>query len=214
MHKALRLPLGILVLVLLVLLAMTGVAYGLWAKTLTIEGEIHTGTLHGKWTGALCTEFHPWPYSIATAVLGEAEGKDVGWFEVEVDPTDDNRLLITAWNAYPSYAVDCQVEFMNDGTIPWKIRGIALSPGQGLTNCIQTGTAQNPALECDQLTVQLMDGIAAQYEPGEVTAESLRFHVEQPAEMGSVYKFFVDVCVGQWNEFATGPACFAASPTN
>ena len=81
-----------------------------------------------------------------------------------------------------------------------------------LTSCVEAGGLQSPRLECAELTVQFINGLGSQYEPGDMAAESLQFHVEQPADMLTTYKFAVDICVGQWNEEVDGAACFAASP--
>ncbi|HMK08145.1 MAG TPA: hypothetical protein VK449_03845 [Anaerolineales bacterium] len=207
------LPFAGLALVLLIALATLGVGYGLWAKTLTINGEVHTGRVDARWLFGGCFEFNSWPdFPTEPGDYGEAEGKDVGTWSVRPDSADDQNLLFRIDNGYPSYAVDCEVHFQNDGTIPVRIRGFsigAVSPN--LTGCRVTDG--NPIkLECDQLTVYYYDGLGMQLHPGEQKAGSLVVHVEQPADPLSTYEFEVGICMAQWNEGATLPECFSAAP--
>jgi hypothetical protein len=203
-------PFGALLFLLLLALASIGVVYGLWSKVLVIEGTVQTGRLHARWDGAICSEFFNWPWP--PEGNGEVDGKDVGSTTITIDPNDNNRLLVTINNGYPSYAVDCEVEYVNDGTIPFLIRGTTIVPGPGLTNCTLTGN-QTKTLACDQLTVILVDGIGSQIDPGDGVASSLRVHVEQKAGQNAEYTFDVKICVAQWNEAATAAQCFAAAPT-
>ena len=206
-----RLPLGTAALGLVLALATVGVVFGLWSKVLTVEGEVHTGTVHASWDVAICSEFHPWPLSFGS-VNGEFEGKDVGSTSVFPDPSDNNLLHLVIENGYPSYSVDCEVEYKNDGTIPFIIRGFGIeATSPNLTNCSLTGD-QNKTLACDQLTVILIDGIGSQIHPGESVASSVRVHVEQAADQDTLYSFAIKFCVAQWNESATFDECVAAAP--
>lgn len=200
-------PVFVLVGVLLAALATMGLGYGLWSQTLTIEGRVETGEVDARWASANCTEFYPWPEG---GNSGEVEGKDVGSTLATVDPLDDHVLHVLVENGYPSYAVDCQVHFMVEGTIPVRIRGTTIVPGAGLTGCSLSG-AQVKILRCNELTVELWDGIGTQIHPGDGGASSLRIHVEQPAHENSTYQFDVGVCFAQWNESATAEDCFLAS---
>lgn len=203
-------PLGAMILMLLIALAGLGVAYALWSKTLSIEGTVQTGRLHARWDGAICSEFFDWPWPAEGS--GEVEGKDVGSTSVFIDPNDNNLLHLIIENGYPSYAVDCEVEYVNDGTIPWIIRGTTIVPtSPNLTNCALTG-GQTKTLTCDQLTVVLVDGIGAQVDPGDGVASSVRVHIEQAADQNAEYLFEIKICVAQWNEPATFGECVAASP--
>jgi hypothetical protein len=205
-------PFGAMVLLLLLALASIGVVYGLWSKMLVIEGTVQTGRLHARWDFGICSEFHPWPPPTPPGLInGEVGGKDVGSTTIAIDPNDNNRLFVTINNGYPSYAVDCEVEYVNDGTIPYFVRAISIIPGPGLTNCRVTGN-QTKTLACDQLTVVFRDGIGLQVDPDDGLASSLRIHVEQKASQNAEYTFDVQICVAQWNEPATAAECFAAAP--
>lgn len=204
-----RFPVVTTVLLLVLSLVVLGVGYGLWSKNLRIHGTIETGNVDAKWIFAGCFEFYPWP---GGGNYGEYEDKDVGSWKTIIDPIDDQILHFTIENGYPSYAVDCEVHFENDGSIPVKIRGTHIIPiSTNLTNCTLTGN-KTKTLECDQITVIFFDGIGSQIDPHDMAASSLMVHVEQPAEPETTYEFDVMVCMAQWNEDATAEECFAAAP--
>jgi hypothetical protein len=207
-----NLPLGALLMLMVLALASLGVGYGLWSETLTIRGEVHTGEVDARWVTAGCFEFNSWP-ALPTAPedYGEAEGKDVGQWKISIDPDDDQILHFEITNGYPSYAVDCQVHFLVEGTIPVIVRGTAIGAGPELTGCTLTGDNKK-TLQCDQLTVIFTDNLGSQLHPGDEAASSLTVHVEQPADENAVYEFDVRVCMAQWNEAATPGECFAAAP--
>ena len=201
-----------LAVVLLLALALLGVGYGLWSKTLTIEGQVHTGEVDAAWTSAGCFELNSWPNPPdVEADYGELLGKDVGDWDIEIDPQDDQILRFTIVNGYPSYAVDCQVHFAVEGTIPVIVLGTSVSPGDDLTNCTLSGSNEK-TLACDQLTVIFTDNLGTQLHPGDKAASSLTVHVEQPAAENGLYTFDVGVCMAQWNEGATAQECFDAAP--
>jgi hypothetical protein len=201
-------PMMVLAVVLLVALTTLGVSYGLWSKTLTIDGKVHTGEVDAKWKFAGCFEFYPWPEG---GNDGEVGGVDVGSWEIWIDPDDDQILHFVVDNGYPSYAVECEVEFEVEGTIPVIVRGTTIVPGDNLTNCTLSGR-NSKTLECDQLTVKFVDNLGSQLHPGDEAASSLKVHVEQPAEEETTYTFQVLVCMAQWNEDATADECYAAAP--
>ena len=94
--------------------------------------------------------------------------------------------------------MDCEVHFINPGTIPWIVRGTTIKAISGnLDHCTLSGN-QTKTLRCDELTVVYADGIGAQVDPGDGGASSLPVHVEQLAEPGSKYDFEVRECVAQW----------------
>lgn len=214
MGKSNRSGLSATALIIVLLLALTamGVGYGLWAKTLTIEGAVHTGEVDARWSAASCLEFHTWPdLPTSEEDYGEAGGKDVGSWTTEIDPEDDQVLRFAIENGYPSYAVDCEVRFQVEGTIPVVVRGTRVLPGANLTGCTLTG--EDPkTLACDQLTVVFEDSLGEQLHPGEEAASRLIVHVEQGAGQDVSYEFEVLVCMAQWNEEATEAGCFDAAP--
>jgi hypothetical protein len=212
-EKKTRFPVMLVALLLMLSLTVLGVGHGLWSKLLIIKGTVETGTVDAKWEAVICTEFYTWPdMPQGSEDFGEFEGKDVGSTIAKIDTEDDQILHITVFNGYPSYAVDCQVHFKNDGTIPVKIRGFDIVPvSTNLTNCTLSGTSTKK-LECDQLTVIFFDGIGSQVDPEDMSSSSVMLHVEQPADQNSTYEFDVRVCLAQWNEDATFTECIASAP--
>jgi len=218
-HNATGPPLALLVLILLLALGSVGVGYGLWSRTLTVEGTVRTGAVDARWKLRPCFEFYPWPDGTNA---GEVEGKNVGSTKLDYlrdeagNVLDDQVLVLTIENGYPSYAVECQIHFVVEGTIPVYVRGIRLSPGPQLTGCepvvFLPGDESPYTLECDQLSVVWFDGLGDQLHPGWEVASSLAMHVEQPAAQDSRYRLELALCLGQWNEGATAEECFAASP--
>lgn len=201
------LPVAALVAILVLALMTIGVAYGLWSNALLIDGSISTGEVDARWEFVTCSEFYPWPNG---GNSGEYEGKDVGKTNWAIDPDDDQILHITVENAYPSYAVNCEVHFVVEGTIPVHLLGTRIIPVKNLNDCLLTGE-QVKTLTCDEMTIEYWDGIESQIHPGDGGSGSLRFHVEQEAEQESSYEFEVGICFAQWNEGATAAECFEAA---
>jgi len=207
-------PVLLVAVLLLALAAATlGLGYAHWTWVLTDEGTVQTGAFEGAWTWASCTEFNSWPDPpMSPGDFGEAEGKEVGSTTSYPDPDDPSIMHMIVDNAYPSYAVDCQVHFHNTGTIPWIIRGTTIVPtSANLENCTLSGN-QMKTLTCDELTVGYADGIGSQIDPGDGSAGSVTLHVEQLADPESTYEFQVRICVSNWNEPLSAAECFALSP--
>jgi hypothetical protein len=207
-------PLTLLLLVVLIALASLGIVYGLWSETLFIDGTATTGEVDARWTSMICNEFHTWPRLPQTQEdEGEFKGKNVGSYRYLIDGNDDRIFHFRIDNGYPSYAVDCQVHFQVEGTVPIIVRGVSIAEvSDNLSNC-ELVNGQQITLTCDQLTVMFTTGyVGAQIHPDDTAAGSLTVHVEQPAKEGAEYEFEVKACVAQWNEAPTAEECFAAAP--
>lgn len=97
--------------VLLIGLALMGVAYGAWTETLTINGTVATGTFDVRFqTGAWINDVETGQLNIATCLA-------------TVSP-DGATLTITVENAYPGYQCEGGANIINPGTIPAKINGL------------------------------------------------------------------------------------------
>jgi hypothetical protein len=206
-------PLILLLLGLIALLMTIGLGYGLWSESLVIEGSVITGEVDASWLWYLssCDEFHPWPPGPGLTP-GEYLGKDVGWWEMEIDPVDDRIMHLTIYNGYPSYALNCDLKFAVEGTVPIIVRGNTIvQRTDNLTNC-QVSGINSTLFTCDELTVQFVDNVGAQLHPGDWAASNLLLHIEQPAEEGATYEFDLLLCMAQWNEAASLEECLAASP--
>jgi len=183
---------GVAIWLLVVGLTIVGVGYGLWSKTLTVAGTVHTGNVDGKWLFWGCFDLEP----------QLPDPKDVGTTTAQVDPADPAVLLFTVTNGYPSYTGDCEVEYTSVGSVPVKVERIEFLPGPELTGCTVHQSPSNGSFTavCDQLTVWWADGLCTQLDPGDFVGSSLRVHVEQNAQQGSTYNFQVKVQLVQWNE--------------
>ena len=211
-----RPPLGVAAVLLLLGIVVIGVVYGLWSKTLFIDGTVNTGDLNAEWIVASSNDsgvqIDPCTPGFNPLDCDSFPHKHVGTMECEIDSGDPQILHFTVTNAYPSYEADCQVEFTNTGSIPWKVEGIAVIPGPELTTpCVQIGptTAGSVEQQCDELTIRLVDNLCTQVDPGDPLglASSLRIHVEQPALENDDpgyppggYTFGVELFLVQWNE--------------
>ncbi|MBI5945931.1 MAG: hypothetical protein HY864_16340 [Chloroflexi bacterium] len=96
------LPVMSLALILVLVLASAGVAYGMWAETLTINGTVATGNVDAE-----LSIFQVW----------DVETKPIGTCAAVLSP-DLNALTVTVGNGYPLY--ECYVKFdvHNVGSIP------------------------------------------------------------------------------------------------
>lgn len=178
----------------LILLALgsTGAGYAMWDKPLYIDGTVNTGDVDAEWTYTSCSD--------EEYLLDDP--KDVGSISAQIDADDSQKLHFTITNGYPCYTGDCQVEFVNAGSIPLRVQSVDFLPGN-LTGCvfIEQWPSGSFTVVCDQLTVTWVNGVGVQLEPGEPNASSIRAHVEQDAEELSDYTFDVEVQLVQWNEY-------------
>ena len=102
--------------VLMVALAMTGVAYACWSQTLYIHGVIQTGTLCVGFVGCDNSD-------------NEYLDKDIGHVCCRLEGLKgthgaDNcyeNLIIELENVYPGYYAEIEIEVANCGTIPVNI---------------------------------------------------------------------------------------------
>lgn len=114
-----RLPLGLLAILLIVLLAGVGVAYGLWSETLTISGTVNTGEVDVGLSGPLVYEW----VEVNDKPQLEPKEKDpyAECFAVasDTDPSDGmETITVTVTGAYPSYHCMVKFDVSNLGTVP------------------------------------------------------------------------------------------------
>jgi len=196
-----RSPVLLLVLALLLALASLGVGYGLWFKVLTIDDTVHTGTVHAKWRSAVTTD--------TTGALdledefGNRSDKDVGMLECTIDDIDPEILHYTIHDGYPSYYADCEVEWINDGTIPVDVVALRAGPEGGPLVSIPFDQWVDLDLDGDtfyDINLKVVNGLLVQIDPGETDAYSVWVHVKQKAPQGAVLGFDIEIQLNQWNE--------------
>ena len=122
---------GLIGIVLVLLLAVVGIGYSHWTKTLYIEGTVQTGTFGVEWS-----QYAPC----------DNEGvKDVG---VPSCVIQGDTVVLTIDNAYPSYEATFNLDIHGIGSVPAHVNLI------NVTNC-------DPFLDVtvitDPLPIQLHD---------------------------------------------------------
>jgi hypothetical protein len=113
-----RLPLGLLAILLIVLLAGVGVAYGLWSETLHISGWVMTGTVDVEFKDIKVTEKVGTPDGVVDEPEEKANAANCYAVMAQVSTGSPETLAITVIGAYPSY--HCYVTFKvnSTGSVP------------------------------------------------------------------------------------------------
>ena len=156
--------------ILIITLGTVGVAYATWFKYLYINGTVYTGTLGAVW-------------SIEGARDSEPLEKDFSHIEGTIDGDD---LYVTVYNAYPCIDYYLDINIYNSGTIP-----IHVYFGEMYGSLFGYGTVE---------VVGLPVGNFIQIHPGEYWYGTIHVHLEQNADMGATYYFYMNNYVVQWNE--------------
>jgi predicted ribosomally synthesized peptide with SipW-like signal peptide len=221
---------GLIGLALLLALGALGVTFAGWTDTVTVTGTVETGEVCVQWYTENNTDIcNPmgtpandytignmdWNLNV-TAITGDADGYPAKFRRYQEDKNvacttvtglDTDTLLVTVDNAYPLYAQDIEIEWINCGTIPVKIQDITITP-LNFTLADAAWTPNNGG----HIFVEVTNGIGYQLEPGDRKAHSLIFVVQQAAlqnagEAGGplpAYQFLLEVDVIQWNEYENG----------
>jgi hypothetical protein len=185
------LPVGALVMVLVLALATLGVGYGLWSKTLYIEGTVTTGNVDAELSVEAVVEDED--IEVPTQLDGEdpddtLEGKDVGECSAVLLETNQSNdtLSITITNGYPSF--DCWVTFdvLSTGSVPIHIYRPVM-------------TTVPPASAIAWELMNCYDD-ETQLHSGEEAFCTIWMHIEQGAEQGETYTFSGTIFVHQYNE--------------
>lgn len=215
-----RVPMTTTVVLLFIALASVGIGYGLWSKTLYIDGTVGTGSVDSifvEWftddddvmndaskdIGDIgeCLEYGDG--SCDPAFWGknaERKDKDVGRCVAEIDANDAEILHVTVYNTYPSYYCTVFFDIQNNGSVPVKIQSLGIVGSDITAGYITT--------EWSEIFV------GKQIDPNQVVQGDLELHVEQSAPQGSTLELTGKIQLVQWNEFAalTWQTCSAGSP--
>ena len=163
-------PVALIAVILVIALALMGVAYGLWSETLTIHGTVRTG----KVDAAL---------SLKGTFDNESPEKDTGTCEALLR-ADFNLLAIRVGGAYPSYECNVVFDVHNAGTIPIHVHEPLIE--------VPKEAIEYKLVECYKPDVQL--------HTGEEAWCTLWIHVLQEAKQGGEYNFTVEIFAHQYNE--------------
>lgn len=182
---------GVLFLVVVGLLGALAVGYGLWSKTLTVDGTVKTGDFNADWDWATVSDTGDDPCTPGVNPNPcTYPPKDVG--SCDVDGVGTQELHITIENAYPSYECTITAAISNTGSIPF--------------NVLVDGYSADP-----QLDIVCNDPSGQQVDPGKELEVSCWVHVTQDAKERSEYTASATLCVAQWNESPTVDECIAAA---
>lgn len=208
--------------------ALLGSAYTLWYEDLVVRAEITTGELDGK---IICGIAGDNDDPLANIPGYPYPGKDIGEivFKDNVDPDgpdDDSNheYLIEIENAYPGYAIDCEVELFNIGTVPWHIElaTVEVYKNGELVDLIKdfscvgqsctAGQIDSPPdangnvwTDPDDDPIFVVFGsqlLGCQIHPDPIfgAATSVKIGVNQSAMEASNYVIIIKFQVNQWNE--------------
>lgn len=176
-----KLPVGMVGLVLVLVLAATGMIYGNWSQSLSINGTVTTATMEAKWVlgNPDCWEDDKDPKGVASTTQSmDAAGKM--WISVD--------------NAYPTYGATCYFDLVNNGKLPLELSGLELIAGSGLSACNTVVKGASVALTCEELTVDFQDG-GGQINLGQSHTLKIRIDVSKDANPDDKYNFEAYACV-------------------
>lgn len=176
------LPVGTLFMVLVIMLALLGVGYAFWGDLLTVEGEVHTGSVDMKFVSCVVDDEGNDP-----GYEKDAASCSCGWLEHEQDSNVDagpDRLKITIRNGYPSYTCTATYTMRSVGTVPVHLYSINKDYDPNWLDVEETCDREEP--------YQLHQG-------DEMTCTT-SLHVRQEAAEGEVTHLYKEYLWGQYNE--------------
>jgi hypothetical protein len=216
-----RKPLALLGFGVLAAVALMALANALWFQVLTINADVKTAELKVGWQGFVCGDNQPggsftsvgWPRQTKTVA---------GFVPPQLDPTGtffSDPAEITVTNAYPGYAVDCEVEFANLAQVPVHLERVVITVDDPttpinpdyITECLD-GTCKtfdngpdlydlNPATPPDPIYAELVGiPVGCQFHEGDSDGGSFKFGVRQTAKEHTTYVIKLKLQFNQWNE--------------
>lgn len=117
-----RLPLGLLAILLIVLLAGIGVAYGLWSETLTINGTVNTGEVNVRFVNVNKYEGVAVDGILEIPERSEKANAANCRYEILNQGLDSETLQVYTQGAYPSWHCFVEFDIKSTGNVPVHIR--------------------------------------------------------------------------------------------
>ena len=206
-----RKPLALLGLALLGAVTLIAVANAMWFQVLTLDASVSTGELRVRWSGTNCNDNEPPnPFDVEGFPI---QTKNVGTLS---SIRTDELITVTVGNAYPGYAIDCELEWRNVGTVPVHIE-------RWLITIDDPATPADPdyIIEClvgvcesfpggpdlygltppDPIYARLNDpNLGCQLHTGQGSDSSFIFGLRQTAKENTTYVLKLYVQFNQWNE--------------
>lgn len=195
-----RLPLGLLAILLIVLLAGVGVAYGLWSETLTINGTVDTGDVDVGFGQVTITEkvvdyFLDGPNGQEKPEPAEKANAANCYYRIDNTGLDNETLVVWTENAYPSWR--CYVDFYvkSIGSVPVHVFTPERIPVQNSDDDLPE------AFWCD-FTPKTQTNIT--YEQLHTNEQllchiNIHFHDNEGIQENSTYYFKYKIVAKQWN---------------
>jgi hypothetical protein len=218
------LPITTVLLILALALATVGVGYGLWSKTLYIEGVVHTGEVDAVMSVTEVDQSSDFNDLCPTGgyTIGQ-DCDDDGFLNDDLEAVDpltgapkdiaecvayldqDPQILhVEVRNAYPSFNCFVRWDAHNTGSIPIDLYGPAY---------FYEGAFMGSAINVPELHVngwppncyEFSYDEFVQVDPAETVYCNLHVHVNQPADELADYEFEVRIWGRQWNEIVAPP---------
>ena len=154
---------GLIGIVLVLLLAVVGIGYSHWTKTLYIDGTVTTGTFGVEWS-----QYDPC----------DNEGiKDVGVPSCSLNAAKDTVTLSIA-NAYPSYEATFNLDIHGLGTVPAHVNMINVtSCDPFLEVTVMTDPLPIQLHECDETPVIVTIHVLQNNDAGDLCPENAQMSV-------------------------------------
>lgn len=181
-----RLPVFTLALGWLLMLALAGIAYGLWKERLQLNGTVYTGEVDVGFVGLEVIEDVAHDGEIAQESSDEAATCEATFYDQNPDSDGLEGLTVTVEDAYPGYR--CRVIFrvQNLGTVPVAVGqprpGVGNPAWVTVPSCYPEHQQLESGARTDPCTIQILFG-----------------NVDD-AEEESTYTFSFTIEARQWNE--------------
>ncbi len=216
------LPITTVLLILALALATVGVGYGLWAKTLYIRGEVHTGEVNaamslqevdqsesfddncpsgGRTIGKDCDGdgFLNDDLEAVDPLTQPPKPKDIAECVAFLDEKDPQILHVQVTNGYPSFNCFVRWDAHNTGSIPIDLYG----PAYFYQGEFEGNAINNAELHVNGWPPGCYSPSWDQFvqvDPTESVYCNLHVHVNQGAAELANYAFEVRIWGRQWNE--------------
>jgi len=156
---------------------MVGAGYGLWSKTLAVQGTVQTGYFNAKFTAASTND--------PPGTIDPGKDKNVGSCTATVigHPHwgEPREVKVVVSNAYPGY--ECQVD-------------VTIAKGGCVPECIKYVVIDSPpqlaVTELSHLTGTVLD------HEGDTVNGTFLVGVNQPAHQDATYEFTVSITATLW----------------
>ena len=201
--------LGAMFLISILALAGVGMGYAAWTDTITITGQINTGSVEWKFIDVSGT----WVWKVYDYQTDEIyitddplwvpsdigyDGELIAYSEAVL--TDDHNAVVTYDNLFPCIYFEADVVVEYTGTVPGKINSIIPLNNLGVIDSYTTITVTYTPV--GGLPIPVIDPMGLQLHEGDQIHAVMTIHLPQDDTlMGITGSFSVEVGIIQWNEY-------------